>query len=226
MIEHISEGRLNDYVDGLLPTEEQRSVERHLEQCATCRAELQGLHLLLSDLAAIPREFAPARDLRPAIAARTGRRRALRVDLGGIGRHSLWSLRYALAAAAVLLVVASSVVTRLLVERGPGAPGGHVATSPPLASAASATLVEFRSAEARYLRAIAELQAALDRQRATLTPQTVELLERNLRIIDRAIRESRAALTADPSNLELTRMIMATYEQKLGLLRRAQSSAS
>jgi hypothetical protein len=49
----------------------------------------------------------------------------------------------------------------------------------------------------------------------------VETLEHNLRIIDAAIAESRAALEKDPNSRELTEMLSATYDAKVKVLRQA-----
>ena len=52
------------------------------------------------------------------------------------------------------------------------------------------------------------------------------ILERNLRVIDSALAESRAALKSDPANRSLGRLVLSAYEQKLELLKRATSFAS
>jgi hypothetical protein len=49
----------------------------------------------------------------------------------------------------------------------------------------------------------------------------VRVVEENLRIIDRAIAESRAALEADPNNVDLTHMLGGTYQQKIEMLQHA-----
>jgi hypothetical protein len=54
-----------------------------------------------------------------------------------------------------------------------------------------------------------------------MAPETAETLERNLRIIDAAIAESRAALEKDPNSRELIDMLSATYDAKVKVLRQA-----
>ncbi len=44
--------RISLYHDGELPLEEQRELKAHIEQCASCRRELQHLELLSSFLSA------------------------------------------------------------------------------------------------------------------------------------------------------------------------------
>ena len=55
---------------------------------------------------------------------------------------------------------------------------------------------------------------------------TVALLERNLAVIDAAIRESRDALARDPANAELRALFAAAARQKVELLRWATRAAT
>ena len=57
--------------------------------------------------------------------------------------------------------------------------------------------------------------------RQTLDPATVRVLEENLRIIDRALTEARAALRSDPGNPVLEELLLATHRKRLDLLRGA-----
>ena len=47
-MQHVDEGQLHAYLDGELtePGEDPRGVERHLAECAECRALLDGVKLL------------------------------------------------------------------------------------------------------------------------------------------------------------------------------------
>lgn len=55
--------RLSDYIDNDLPADERKEVEQHLEECPGCRVELNSLRLLQSEVASLPKEISPARDL-------------------------------------------------------------------------------------------------------------------------------------------------------------------
>lgn len=70
--------RLNDYIDNDLPVPDRREVEQHIEACLSCRKELQGLQVLQSQVASLPREISPERDLWKDIEKRIDRRRARR----------------------------------------------------------------------------------------------------------------------------------------------------
>ncbi|HEX6909221.1 MAG TPA: zf-HC2 domain-containing protein [Longimicrobium sp.] len=220
---------LDEYVGGELPPREERDVRRHLMQCDICRAEEQVLRTLLDEAAALPEEIAPPRDLwqgiAPRLEARTGTATERMDEVRTIGPRPVRPLPWwMLAAASIALVVVTSLLTlRVSGGRGTGPdvvlPTQH-AQSP---GATNAALASFRPAEQEYEKAIADLQAVLQTRRSQLAPETVAALEANLRIIDQAIRESRAALAADPGSPELTRMLSDTYDAKLNVLRRAVS---
>jgi Putative zinc-finger len=218
-MEHLNELQFNDYLDDLLSESEQGAVHAHLAGCAECRAEAEVLRSVLADVRALPKGVKPARDLLPGIHAAIGARQVTALD--GWRTRSLWSLRVPLAAAAVMLVVASVVVTRIIDQRAPAA----TFTQAPNGSSVLVSQ-QVNDLETRYEGAIAELQQMIDAQRAQLSPSTIRVLEENLRVIDRAIRESRAALQADPANEMVNEMLRSGYEKKLELLRRATSVVS
>ncbi|HSL69336.1 MAG TPA: anti-sigma factor [Longimicrobiales bacterium] len=219
-MEHLNETLINDYLDGLLGPADQSRVESHVAACSSCRAELDALRLVVAQVHGLPREVAPARDLLADIHQRIDAERP--IDLASWRHRSLWSLRVPLAAAAMVLVAATFLFTRGF-EKGVRAKSQ--AASP---AASQTTLVhqEQRALEGKYDMAIAELQEVIEQQRSRLSPTTIQLLEENLRIIDQAIRESRAALEQDPANPMVNEMLWSAYEKKLDLLRRATASTS
>ena len=217
MSDHQDDVRLNEYLDGTLPPESKREVELHIGECSACRRALEGLRALLADAAVLPRSIQPPRDLWPDVTAR--------LERASFTRRSVWSMRYVLAAAAVLLITISSAITQLMVARfnrdGAGAPG-MVGTEPSAAS----ILARWQGAETQYLRATAELQETLEAAKRSLEPETVARIENNLRIIDAAIQESRAALAIRPHDREVARMLLATYEKKLEVLQQVTRLSS
>jgi anti-sigma factor RsiW len=225
---------LDDYVGGELPPREERDVRRHLMQCDDCRAEETALRLLLDEAAALPEEIAPPSDLWQAIAPRLEARVPLpaapaeRLDeVRVIGPRPVRPLPWwMLAAASVALVVTTSFAT-LRFAGGPDTDTpvlpAQQAQAPAQAGGTPATLASFAPAEQEYEKAIGDLQKVLEQNRDQLAPETVAVVEANLRIIDQAIRESRAALARDPESPELTRMLTDAYGAKLNVLRRAVS---
>lgn len=102
--------------------------------------------------------------------------------------------------------------------------GRPLAPAIPSPRASGATLVSdapppSAAVERVYGAEIAELQSVLDAGRGVLDTTTVQLLERNLGIIDQAIEESRAALARDPSSRFLTDQLTSALDQKLRLMR-------
>jgi hypothetical protein len=75
--------------------------------------------------------------------------------------------------------------------------------------------------ETVYGHEIARLRRIVDERRALLDTATVGVIERNLTIIDQAIRESRAALAGDPASALLNEQLNNALEQKVELLRAA-----
>jgi len=266
--EHALE-RLDDFACGELPDIERVMVQRHLDACGECRAEVEAIQSLLADVAALPRAVAPPRDLWAGIAPRLEARGPALVEAAeetkvipfAPSRRRWQPPRWALQVAAALVLVAGSSAITARVMRERQQPGGPIALSPITANpgqtavrpaadgpstprppagaetpaggtaaggaAAGGTtgtqtaFAAFRPAEASYQTAIADLQRVLEAKQGQMAPETVQTLERNLRIIDAAIAESRAALEKDPNSRELTQMLTATYDAKVKVLRQA-----
>ena len=77
-----------------------------------------------------------------------------------------------------------------------------------------------RAAQA-YDHEIQAMRTLVAERRDSLDPVTVRVLERNLRIIDQAIAESRAALAQDPKSGLLAEQLTRAMRRKLELLRTA-----
>lgn len=77
------------------------------------------------------------------------------------------------------------------------------------------------SAAATYDREIESLHTILRDRSSQLDPRTVAILESNVRMIDQAIQESRAALARDPASRFLRDQLVRALDQKLELLRTA-----
>jgi anti-sigma factor RsiW len=224
---------LDDFVGGDLPPREEREVRRHLMGCEGCRAEEQALRSLLDQAAALADEVLPERDLWDDIVPRLQARDSFveepveRIpEVRVIGPRPARPLPWwMLAAASIALVVTTSFATLRISGAGDDAPTlpAQVAQAPAASGGTPTALAAFRPAEQEYEKAIGDLQAVLQARRGQMAPQTVATLETNLRIIDQAIRESRAALASDPNSPELTRMLSGAYDAKLDVLRRAVS---
>lgn len=76
-----------------------------------------------------------------------------------------------------------------------------------------------RTIDSTFAAEIGVVEQVLRTRRSELDSATVEILERNLRLIDGAIRESRAALARDPGSAFLNEEVTGALNQKLELLR-------
>jgi anti-sigma factor RsiW len=217
--------RLDDYVEGALEGEERERVAAHLTACTACRAEAEGLASLLAEAAALPREIRPPRDLWSGIDARL-EDATVAAPIPSARRPATGLPRWALAAAALALVLVTAAVSSLLTRRWDeamalkvrGAADGVEATAPGTEPGATPA-DEPGDEEARFLAASRELLEGLEAQ--DLTPETMAIVRRNIAVIDAAIAELHVALRKDPGNGELTRMLLATYQRKIDLLEQA-----
>ncbi|HEX6537291.1 MAG TPA: zf-HC2 domain-containing protein [Gemmatimonadaceae bacterium] len=87
--------------------------------------------------------------------------------------------------------------------------------APRLAPAPRAAL----TAEHVYDQEIAQLERIVHDRRTQLDTATITVIERNLRIIDRAIAQSREALAKDPRSRFLNDQLNSALDQKVELLR-------
>jgi hypothetical protein len=193
-------------------------------------AELRAL------LSTLPKELPPERDLTQEIAAQTWDSREKLLGAGNIdagatkidNRPSPWwsGQGLKLAAAAIALIVITSTVTTVLVRdqavgtNGASATvaGAAISESP---TALEASFVRDMDVENQYASAISDMVAALEASRDELPPETVQLIEENLRVIDEAIQQSLAALESAPQSLPLQQALVTSYERKLDFLRQA-----
>jgi len=202
---------LEAHVDGGLDPAIGGEVDRHVATCSACAARLEHMRVLLAEAGRLPRSVTPPRDLWPGIAGRL-RPRAVPTVTARQPAPNYRLPAWLLAAAAVTLITVSSGVTALLLRRG-----GPVSQTTQLATLPAGLL----DLERDYVGASAEIERVLAEQREAMPPEAVAALERSRRVIDDAIREARAALALYPENPDLSRLLWATYQQKLDLLRRA-----
>lgn len=167
------------------------------------------------------REETPSRDLWPGVSAR--------LNAPGVGRRRQIALTLPqLAMAASLLIAVGSGVTWLAAR--PQAPAGVqqtvvVAEGEP-GGRVQGDVLNANFADAQFDAAVVDLERLLRDERDRLDPRTVLVIERNLRIIDDAIREARTALDGDPANTYLNSHLADARRRKLELLRHATTLAS
>lgn len=235
--------KLSDYIDGELSSAEREALEAHLLQCAQCGETLQQLRAVVARAGQVL-DRPPVNDLWTGIAARIAQpelpaRRA---------RSIAFSVPQLMAASVVLMLLSGGSMYLMLhgdkdapvQQVAVATPAAHSTTSIPQPAArdsepapvASALPVSARrpapvavstASESSYSTAINELEGAL--HTAHLDSTTVRVLEKNLRIIDKAIADARDALGNDPGNPYLNHYLDETMQKKIQILRRATGIA-
>jgi hypothetical protein len=161
-------------------------------------------------------EISPDRDLWPGIAQAISE-----------PRRSRWSPMLAQAAAAVLLVGASSLVTYVAVTYD-----ANDTPAPTMTAAVPEGLIFDRAAfggedtlAAVYSRAGGNISSTLDRELKSLSPEAREDVERNLAVIRLAINEIAAALEKEPDNVFLQELLVQAYSNEMALMNRVGNMA-
>ncbi|MGQ0733141.1 MAG: anti-sigma factor family protein [Acidobacteriota bacterium] len=219
--------RLSEYLDDELEPADRAACSAHVATCAQCRETLDELRHVVG-VAQAEGDLEPAADLWPGILAR------IEASPRSVARASAprgqWTFNLAqLALAASLLVAATASATYVAARRGTPSPPSaepmiQAMDEPMLAASADVTAANF--ADATFDEAVADLEQVLAEARYRLDPRTVIVIERNLAVIDGAIRQARAALKQDPANVFLNAHLTDARRRKLDLLRRATNLAS
>jgi hypothetical protein len=221
MTDHLSFDQLCDLADGVSTPGAESAARAHLRSCEECTSRLSAISALAASTAALPQAIAPPPDLWADIRKELQPRHVLHRRRG-----SVWQVRH-LAAAAVLIAVASSALTAVILRERRVEVASTELPSPtsPAPNAPAALPAQLASAEHGYTQSVANLQRLLDERRDSLAPSTIATVERSLRIADSAIAEARDALAHDPANRALAALFASNYERKIDLLRRATELA-
>jgi hypothetical protein len=207
--------RLSEYVDGELDSATHAALEAHLATCASCRATRDELQRVIARAHGVGyRE--PATDLWGAIetsitaSAPRPARRLVTIS---------W-VRLAVAAAIVAVLAGgfawtlASRRTVVVVTVPPSRDTLATDVRAPAPAGAAMAVVSYRDAAA-------DLERTFEAGRTTLRPETMRVIEANLRAIDLAIAQTDSALRRDPGSAYLNQYLAATMQRKLKLLRRA-----
>ncbi|MFN2315871.1 MAG: anti-sigma factor [Gemmatimonadales bacterium] len=206
--------QLSAYLDDELPAAERETLEAHLSTCVSCRAVLDELRAVVAWAPTYVGQQ-PERDHWSGISAEIERKRVVAFPARLAQRFSLAQLA---AAAAVVAVLSGGGVWIAMRSGGEAPVVAAVPTTPDAGTPVFQTAV-FDDPE--YDEAVSDLEAILREGRAVLDSSTVRIIEENLKVIDDAIAEARAAIEADPSNVHLGVRVKTHMQRKLVLLRQA-----
>lgn len=211
---------LDDYVDGTLPQHARTEFDSLLASSSPLREQLQLAQQLRDATGTLPRSITPARDLWSAIASHIESSKVVshrfEPEPAAARTHSPWQRWGLLAAAAMVLIGVSSGITAYLI-REPATPT-PAAPSSDQPHFSAVVWEQFRDAEQKYQQVTDELLAAMEQRRDELDPETIRVVEDNMRLIDRAIAESRTALEKDPSNGHLANKLSDIYRKRVDFL--------
>lgn len=229
------EALLGDYLEArALPPARRAAADGHAASCVACAALVADVRAIVRDAGELPL-LSPSRDLWNGIAER------IEAPVLAIGRksgevaaaevpaeirpaaaaHAPYRLRR-LAVAASLLVAVTAGITYTLASRRPDLARTPGAAAPREAPNALSPLVRTASrptASETFDAEIASLRTIVDARRAELDTATIRVVEKNLKLIDAAIAESKSALANDPASAFLMEQLTHAYDTKLRLLR-------
>lgn len=225
--------RLSAYLDNELTPADRTAANAHLRACPACAAVLDELRAVTARAHALA-DHAPANDLWPAIAAAIGS------DISPLsprrkenGRRRFSFSVPQLAAAAVLLAALSGGVVWTLgrprastvavspavpVTAGPATAGGTVRPT--------GFTTPRPTAEQSYDAAVADLERVVEAGRGRLDEKTLQVVRKNLAVIDTAVAQARRAVEQDPANSYLNSYLAHTMRRKIDLLRQVATLAS
>jgi hypothetical protein len=226
---------LSDYLESTLSLPVRAQMDAHAATCARCAEILADVRSIIDRAGALP-VLVPSRDLWPDVAARL-EAPVIAITTAASTRRQLRMPRWiGLAAAAAVLVVATSLITReaVLVEEAPPAAPVAVTATPsaqpaeslgaqtasPTVTNTAAPVREVRErAAVTYGREIERLESIVRQRESALDPATLAIIQNSMRIIDSALIEARAALARDTASRFLMEQVDKTLEKKMELLR-------
>ncbi len=225
MTHHPTEDTLHRLVDAELSPGEIPGAERHIADCPSCREMVQKLERLRRTANAAPREVQPPPEILGEILTRLpdslrvlpDTRERESATRRSPSRGGMW-----LAAAAIVLIVVSGVMGPALRLRPTvttdGDRSGTAVESPAHLAAVPTTGADAGMVE--------QLMRDLEARRHVLDPQTIILVEQNLRTIAAAITATQDALAADPNNVHLETMLTRARRQQMEYIRSTLAIAS
>lgn len=207
---HDRERLFNDYVDGILNEEERRNVETFVASEPSAAEDLAAIQRVVADARELPQTIEPSRDLWTGIAAQLEtmpRRQTV--------RRRPW--RLALVAA---MLTGAFIGGMIVAQRSPDESAGAPRRSQ-TGGTGDVMFAEFQDARAQYADARQTLLASLESSKASLSPETRAVIEENLAVINQAVTDIEAALARAPGNRHLMELLVAAYDDEVGLLREA-----
>ncbi len=217
--------RLSAYLDDELSATERAAFERHLVECEECHTTLNQLGSVRTwaeGYEGLPTSEAVWVGVREGIKGGSADAKVVSIqDARPRWRRLRIAVPLALAATMALVVVG---VGSWWVGRATAPRREIVVSTMPARLLTTSSQAQSLLAAERYGAAIAQLEQVLLTNGGQLDTATVRILNRNLAVIDRAIRQAREALATDPGSAYLADHFTHMMQRKLTLLRRVASA--
>jgi hypothetical protein len=201
--------RVDEYVDDTLTPGEIDLVDAHLGVCAECRSEVAAEKELRLRTAKLQTSIDPPEVVWRGIAESIAEQKVLRPRFG----------RGLVAVAAAAALVFAAVLAGYSVGRQHGRVEAALDRSALESAGSQLSLAALDVGT--YQVARDQLLSALEDRRASISTDTLRVVEENLGVIDQAIVRITAALSKNPNNPQLTHRLASVYRQQIELLQRA-----
>jgi len=201
---------IQDAIDGELAELARAELDGHLAACPACRllrADLEEIARVSGDLPL----HTPRPQIWSRIASRLAQEQAARP-------RPLWTGARVMLAMAATLVVGVGASLWVLRAPAPAPAGTRAAVTQSGTDLVKDVDEHLRIADAHYEQAIAGLEQVVKSDQASLDPVVAQTLQKNLGVIDQAIRESREAISTQPHNELAQTSLFEALRQKVALL--------
>lgn len=216
---HLTEEERQGAADGSLDAGRLGGVERHIESCVECARDVASLRSLM---ARIPTPVAASElgDLWPSIRSKIEASKVVSLEAPADDvprrrdrRGVPWFIGALVAAAAIVIVSL------------PPVRGARDVTAPRVSIGSESDFINIADSTNSYEAEATALLNQLELQRAMMPPAARVSVDHDLRVIDDAIAEVKAAIERDPNNPALRRLLASSYRQKVELLKRASGAS-
>jgi len=214
------QAQLSEYLDARLAPGAHEAVREHLSACADCSGVLADLTRIVTTARQLG-PLTPPDHIWLEVAGQIRLAEGLSAERPAqrAARSPIWQWA-GLAGALVLITLVVWLGTSPGRGGADGPSGSDVAsTSPtPPSGTIEAAAAELDQAQEHYKRALAELMATAADPVSPVDPSVAVAVQTNMDAIDRAITESRAALSANPGNEPARDSLFDALRRKISVL--------
>ncbi len=212
---HLTEAERQTLADGSMPDRKARRLQAHLRGCESCAADVARLRLVARRYSEPPAPDPRLATLWPEIRSRIEAGKLVPLARPVTARPS----RLTIAGAVAGLAAAAAIVVAMWLR--PSQRTTPAVTTPEATRDSVQALVLVADSVRSYQEEARVLLDRLELQRAMIRPEAMTSIDRDLKVIDRAIGELELAIEHDPRNPALRQLLAASYRQKVELLKRA-----